>query len=86
MHLRDDLDRRVAGDLGEVLGEHPGTGRVITLLPEIADERLHDAQPMAGCALDVVCGLRQETVDRGADRPVPEEGDVSLYRQVPSPP
>jgi hypothetical protein len=59
---------------------------VITLLPEIADERLDDAQPVAGRALDVFRGLRQETVDGGADRPVPEEGDVGLNRQRSSPP
>jgi hypothetical protein len=59
---------------------------VITLLPEIADERLDDAQPVAGRALDVVRGLREETVDGGADRPVAEEADVSLYRQLLPPP
>jgi hypothetical protein len=59
---------------------------VSTLLSGIADERLDDAQPVTGRALDVVRGLRQETIDRRADRPVAEEGDVGLNRQVPAPP
>jgi hypothetical protein len=59
---------------------------VTSLLPEIADERLDEAEPVAGRALDVVRRLRQETVDGCADRPVAQKGDVGLNRQERSPP
>jgi hypothetical protein len=59
---------------------------VRTLLSGIADERLHHAQAVTGGPLDVVGRLGEETVDGCADRPVPEQGDVRVNRQVPAPP
>ena len=41
----------------------------------IADERLHDPQPVAGRALDVVAALDQHAVDGGADGAVAEQRD-----------
>ena len=75
-HLGDDGDLGIVRDLGEVVGEHSARRAVLTLLSDVANERLDDAQPVAGGALDVVCGFRQETVDRGADRPVAEQRDL----------
>ena len=77
-HLRHDGDARVVHNLGEVRGEHPTRKWVVTLLPRIAHERLHDPQPVAGCALDVVRRLGEETVDCRADGAVPEQPDADV--------
>ena len=80
-HLRDDGDLGIVRDLGEVVGKHSARGTVLTLLADVANERLDDAQPVAGGAFDVVCRFRQEPVDRGADRPVAEQGDLGVNRR-----
>ena len=85
-HLGHNRDARVVDDLGEIRGEHPTRKWVITLLPRIAHERLHDPQPMTGCALDVVRRLGQETVDCRADGAVPEQRDRYVNRRQRSPP
>ena len=63
-HLRHHADAGVIEDLGEARGEHPSRGRVITLLRDVLDERLHDPQPVAGGAFDVICRFGEETVHR----------------------
>ena len=62
--LRHDGDARIVEDLREARGEHPSRRRVITLLRDVLHERLHDPQPVAGRALDVICRFGEETIDR----------------------
>ena len=71
-------DRRVVANRVEVRREHAVPGVEAALAREIADERAHDAQPVPGRALDVVRVLDEQSVDRGADRPVAEEADADL--------
>jgi hypothetical protein len=82
-HLRDDADRRIVAQLSE-LGRQNACARIeAALLRGVADERPHDAQPVAGRALDVVRVLDQQPVDRGADRPVSEEADSDFPASQP---
>ena len=80
-HLGDDGDRRVVRDLAEVRGEHPARRRVITLLPGVADQRLDDAQPVPGRALDVVRRVGEEPVDRRADGAIAEQRNRYVNRR-----
>ena len=77
-HLGDDRDRRVVRDLRHVGREQAG-GRV-GVPGRVAHECLDNAQPVAGRALDVVGGRREQPVDGRADRAVPEQCDVRLDR------
>ncbi len=72
-HLGDDRDRRVVEHVGDVGREHVVRDREAARLVGVADERLDDAQPVAGRALDVVRLLDQQAVDRGADGAVAEQ-------------
>ena len=56
-HLGHERDRVVAHDLGEVGREDAVGGREVALAAGVANERLHDAQPVAGRALDLVAAL-----------------------------
>ena len=80
-HLADDRDLRVVEDLADVRREHTRRSGEAPLLVGRADERLHEAQPVAGRALDVVGLLVQQAVDGGADRAVAEEGDGDVNRR-----
>ena len=82
-HLRDHADRGIVAELGE-LGRQDTRARIeAAFLRGVADERAHDAQPVAGGALDVVRVLDEQAVDGGADRPVPEEADSDLPTSQP---
>ena len=78
--LGDDGDRRVADDLLEVGREHALGGKILALAIEVAHQCAHDAQAMAGRALDVVGALRQQPVDGSADRAVAEQRDRDVDR------
>ena len=67
--------RGSSSDVLDVGREHAAVDREAARLVRSADERLHDAQPVAGRALDVVGLLVQQPVDRGADGAVAEQGD-----------
>ena len=86
-HLGDDGDLGVVADLGEV-GRRPAPS-VAAILRRVADERPHDAQPVPGRPLDVGRLVAQQPVDRGADRPVPEQRNRNVDRRhaatVPQP-
>ena len=73
--LGHDVDRRVVPDRGGIGRQDAGLGAELALLLDVAHERAYDAQPMPGCALDVLRVLDEKPVDRGADRPVSEEAD-----------
>ena len=77
-HLRDDGDRRVVADRGEVGRQDAGAGAKPRSFAGVANERAHDAQPVAGRALDVLRVLGEEPVDSRADRSVAEEADPDL--------
>ena len=79
-HLRDDRDRLVVADHGEVRRQHAVVGLELTLLVDVTDERAHEPEPMPGRALDVLCAVGQEPRYRAADRPVPEECDRYVNR------
>ena len=69
-HLGDDGDRVVVGDRREVGRQHAVRGGKAAVLLDVAHERLHHAEPVAGRPLDVVCGFDEEPVHRRADRAV----------------
>src|SRR5262249_60312451 len=78
-------DARVVRDLGEVGGKPPAIAvgrlsRVVTLLSEIADQRLDDAQAVPGRALDVVRRICEQTIDGRADGSVTEQRDRYVNR------
>ena len=77
-HLGHERDRVVFEDLGEVRGEDAVRRVEAAVLAGVADERLHDPQPVAGRALDVVAALDEHAVDRGADGAVAEERDGNV--------
>ena len=72
-HLRHNVDRGVVADRREVGRQNAVGGGKAPLLRGIADERANDAQPVAGCAFDLVAALGQHAADRRADRAVPEK-------------
>ncbi len=76
--LGDDLDRRVVADLLEAVGQQPGR-RALALAARVAHERAHDAHRPAGDALDDVCALAQQPVDRRADGAVSEQADAEGF-------
>ena len=80
-HLGDDGDRRIACDLLEVVGEHTTRRWVVTLLPQVAHERLHDAQSMTRGPLDVIGGVGQKPIHRRTDGAVAEQGDRYVNRR-----
>ena len=86
-HLGDDRDLRVVADLGEVGRRRRRSVAAIAF--RVADERLHDSQPVPGRPLDVRRLLAQQPIDRGTDRPVPEQRNRNVYRRhaatVPQP-
>ena len=63
-----------------VVSTSSSTGKLARLVG-VADERLDDAQPVAGRALDVVRLLVQQAVDRGADGAVAEQCDRDVNRR-----
>ena len=79
-HLGDERDRAVVADLGEVRRDDAVGGREVAFAVGVADERLHDAQPVAGRALDLVAALREHAVDRGTDGAVAEQRDGNVDR------
>ena len=86
-HLGDDRDVGVVDDVAHVGRQHPAVGREAPLEVEVADERLDDAQPVAGRALDVVRLLVEQPVDRRADGAVAEQcyRDVNRRHAPPGP-
>ena len=63
-----------AENVHRVAGQHSGGGLEPPLLLRVADERADDAQAVAGRSLDLLALLLEQAMDRGADRPVAEEG------------
>jgi hypothetical protein len=76
--LGDDRDRRVVADVLEAAREQ-SRRRTRALAPGIAHERAHDAHGTAGDALDDVCALAQQPVDRRADGAVSEQADAERF-------
>ena len=72
-HLRNHLNRRVAEDRADVVGEDARLGRERPCLVRVADERMRDPQPVPGGALDLVGRLLEQPVHCSADSAVPEE-------------
>jgi hypothetical protein len=77
-HLGHDGDLRVVPDRCRLGREHPRARLEAALLARVAHERPDDPEPVPGRALDVVGVLYEQTVDCGADRPVPEEADSDI--------
>ena len=77
-HLRDDANRGVVANRGEVGRQDAVGGREGALLLGVADERADNPQPVARCPLDLFGALDEQAVDRGADRAVPEQGDADV--------
>ena len=87
--LGDDADRGVVADRGRIRGQHTRLGAEVPFLVDVAHERADHLEAMAGGPLDVLRVLDEKPVDRGADRPVPEEADpddVAELSGQPSPP
>ena len=77
--LGHDLDRRVVADVLEAVGQQPGRC-ALALAARVAHERAHDPDRPAGNALDDVCALAQQPVDRRADGAVAEQADAERFR------
>ena len=76
--LGHDLDRRVVADVLEAIREQPWR-RALAHPAGIAHERAHHAHGPAGDALDDVCALAQQPVDRRADGAVSEQADAKRF-------
>ncbi len=84
--LGDDLDAGIVPERGEVGREHAVPCCEPTLAGDVSYERTDDAQPVPGCAFDVVGVLDEQAIDSGADRPVAEKADAHLASGQPPPP
>ena len=71
-HLGDDVDPWVVAQSGEVVGEHALLSREASLPRRVSDERAHDRQPVARCALDrPVSSTQAQGLHTDGSRPAP---------------
>ena len=84
--LRHDPDGGVVPNGGGVGREDAVLRREAALLGGVAHECTEHPQTVPGRALDVICALDEEAVNRRADRPVAEQADSDVASQLGPPP